>query len=84
MDIISYWDSSKWNEAEWTQYSATWDHGVWDDCLWNTSLLANFRTTLRNMEKVNIGSYCFEAGCVEPGCDNVDVPLRRILDNLEK
>ena len=43
-----------------------------------------FETVLTQMEKVNIGSYVFEAGCVEPGVDNADTPLRRILSNLEK
>jgi hypothetical protein len=31
----------------------------------------------------SIGDYCFEAGCVEPGVDNCNVPLRQILAQLK-
>lgn len=44
----------------------------------------SFADILADMEKKNIGTYVFEVGCVEPGVDNVDVPLRRLLANMEK
>ena len=57
-----------------------WGDGYWGDGVARSTL---FEEGLAFMENVDIGEYCFEAGCVEPGCDNVNVPLRRILDNLE-
>ena len=58
-----------------------WGGGYFGDGVaWST----RFEEVLAAMEKVNIGSYCFAAGCVEFGVDTADVPLRSILRNLEK
>ena len=44
----------------------------------------SFADVIAQMEKKKVGTFCFEPGCVEPGCDTYDVPLRHILRNLEK
>ncbi|MDD5220925.1 MAG: hypothetical protein PHV11_10185, partial [Candidatus Bipolaricaulis sp.] len=46
--------------------------------------LSYFSNVLRKMERQSIGTYIFEAGCVEPGIDNAKVPLRKILTKLKK
>jgi len=59
--------------------------GAWKKPLWYSLTYGTLLDdVLAKMENKNIGIYCFEAGCVEPGCDNCDVPLRKILDKLEK
>jgi len=58
---------------------------VWKKPIWHVLMVGTLlNDILLDMEKENIGSYCFEAGCVEPGCDNVDTPLRCALAKLEK
>lgn len=41
------------------------------------------RQIIANMEKRSIGDFVFLAGCVEPGIDNANTPIRRILEKLE-
>lgn len=53
---------------------------------WLTATVSNLglmESVIKVMEQENIGTYCFEAGCVEPGCDNIDVPLRKVIRELE-
>ena len=44
---------------------------------------SRLRQIIAKMESQNIGTYCFEPGCVEPGCDNHDTMLRRIIAKME-
>jgi hypothetical protein len=39
---------------------------------------------IRELEKDSSIQTVFETGCVEPGVDNFDCPLRRIISDLEK
>jgi hypothetical protein len=39
---------------------------------------------LAQQEKKNVGDFFFEPGVVDPGFDNTNGPLDRILNNLEK
>ena len=39
---------------------------------------------LTEMKKKSLGDYCFEPDCAEPGVDNCNVLLRRILSDTEK
>jgi len=53
---------------------------------WYTATISGLglmEQVIQIMEQENIGKYVFAAGCVEPGCDNVDVPLRRVIRELE-
>ena len=44
-----------------------------------------FTRVITELEKHSTGGkYCFEAGCVEAGCDGTDTPLDRILAEFEK
>jgi len=55
--------------------------GYWGDGL---ARLGKFDEVIAALEKVKVGDYCFAAGCVEPGVDNANTSLRRILAQLEK
>lgn len=61
-----------------------WDTGKWDLDRWDVSYIGNIDSLFKKLEKVNIGTYVWEAGVAEPGMDNADIPLRRALANLEK
>jgi len=43
-----------------------------------------FDEVIAALEKVKVGDYFFEAGVIEPGFDNTNGPLDRILSTLEK
>lgn len=42
------------------------------------------REVIRKFEKENIGNYCFEPGCVEPGVDNCNTIMRKIIEDFER
>lgn len=44
---------------------------------------SRLRQIIAKMETQTIGTYCFEAGCVEPGIDNADTMTRRIIQKME-
>lgn len=44
---------------------------------------SRLRQIIAKMESQTIGDYCFGAGCVEPGIDNVNTIMRRIITKME-
>jgi hypothetical protein len=60
------------------------DPAIFDPAIFDAvEFLGLLEQLLERMEKDKFGDFCFEAGCVEPGVDNCNVPLRRILSNME-
>jgi hypothetical protein len=48
------------------------------------SRLGFVEAVIAEMQNQNIGDYCFEAGCVEPGVDNVATPIRRAAAQMRE
>lgn len=48
------------------------------------SRLGFIEAVIAEMQKQNIGEYCFAAGCVEPGCDNVATLIRRAAEQMRE
>ena len=67
--------------TEQTWYSTkTWKRNYWKTLTFNIMM----DEVLAQLEKKNVGNYVWEPGVAQPGMDNADTPLRRILTNLEK
>ena len=83
-NILSYWGVSLWGEARWACYQATWGNAVWGESLWGLVWSDALFDVLAQLEKMNMGDWFFEPDVVDPGFDNTNGPLDKILSNLEK
>lgn len=78
------WDSAVWDDGRWAKYQATWDNAVWDLSDWNFCWMGTLGDVIAQMEKYTGIHTVFETGCVEPGVDNFECPMREVIRGLEK